>query len=239
RTDLRRHYGTVRGQLGQFATQFGQLGWLAQNPIYMLWILIVRHQAYAPARKQDDWRPGRALLDRGSDLSAIHVRHAKIGDHHLEWLAKLLSGDERVDARFSTVRGRHPVTIAFEDCAHRMNDDGIIVHDEHPKRPGRPRELLSRVRRRLGFSGRKYEPDGRTCIQTAFNFDFRAMSLCHAIDHGEAQPGAAFSLRRKERLETPAPGFFIHAGTGVADLQYDIRSRCTGLRSSGIHSNGY
>ena len=54
----------------------------------------------------------------------------------------------------------------------------------------------------------------------ALDFDLRVVPLRDAVNHGQAQAGAALALGGEERLQTAAAGFLVHADAGVASLPH-------------------
>ena len=56
----------------------------------------------------------------------------------------------------------------------------------------------------------------------ALDLNLGAMPLDDAIDHGQAQAGAALALGCEERLKAATPCFLVHPETGVGYLQVDV-----------------
>src|SRR5438874_624439 len=96
-------------------------------------------------------------------------------------------------------------------------------------RPGTARDqLLERCARRRLLCvpeprGGKDDPHRRPRPELALDLELRAVTLHHAIDHGEPQARAPLAFGREEGLETAASDRLRHAHTRVADLDPHLR----------------
>ena len=177
---------------------------------------------------------GDAALTAEATRAPVDVRHAEVRDHDVERLAALLCFCEGVDARLSAVGSGHFVTVAPERGAQRFEHERIVVDDEDRQRTrrGLVRDGLRRNRCCRLRRGER-DPHGRALMQRAVDFQLRAVSSHHAVDHGETEAGAALALGREERLQAAPSRFLVHADAGIRDFQlHGLARSCASARSA-------
>jgi dihydroxy-acid dehydratase len=212
---------SVRNQSRQRGADLGTFGGpdsAASTPGH----LALRDQSAAPAGEHDDERGrGVALIAAATLLPS--TRHAEIRDDHRIGFACGVGRDEGVDAGLAAVCRRDFVTIVLERVAHRFEQHRVVVDDQDFHRPNR--RLVAAARNgRLGLRGDEYQAHQGAPVGFAFHFQCRAVTLCHPVDHGEAQASTASALGGEEGFETTPLGFLVHADAVVDDLENDRRS---------------
>ncbi len=146
-----------------------------------------------------------------------------------------MGSSERVDAGLPAVDNGHVVSFGLENAQQRLSEQRIVIDheqallcrvDDHARRDFRLSGLLRR--RRKSDSERRPLPD------RAIDLDLRAMTLGHAVDHGEPHARPALPLRREERLDAPSFRLLVHAGPGIRNLEHDaMRIAVRGSRVEG------
>src|SRR5262249_38192407 len=147
-------------------------------------------------------------------------------------------GAEGIDAFAAASRRYDRVAVAFESVAKRFDQERIVVYHQDaltdPVRRTVPVLLLTRhVHRHC-----ETNPNGCPTAHRAFDLDVRAMSLHHAVHHGETQARTALALGRVEGLEAATPGFLIHADAGVGHRDFDMAWSAGSVGNDGQGPNG-
>ena len=94
--------------------------------------VILIEKTLTPSSEENDRCLRRGPPNRCGDFAAIHVWHAEIRDDGVEWLFQFQCRPKRVDPRLTTLRGGHPMAVALKDISKRLDDNGVIVHNENP-----------------------------------------------------------------------------------------------------------
>src|SRR5438105_322722 len=214
--------GTALDQLLERCAQLRQPRRLAEHAIDVIRQFAFTPYAVSPTGEENDGRVrGRALHHRGNG-PAIDVRHSEIRDYRLEALALLACRRELIDAPLAAVDGQHGVAVGFENVLKRFEQERIVVHEQYAQASWRA-DARRRLLRVPEPRGGKDDAHRRARPELALDLELRAVSLHHAVDHGEPQARAPLAFGREEGLETAASDRLGHAHTRVADLDLNLR----------------
>jgi hypothetical protein len=109
------------------------------------------HQTLPPSGQKNHGSRLGCALHKTSNSTAVYARHTQIRNHNGEGFTSLLSGAERVNPRFTAVRGNHFMTIALQELAKRSKDQRVIITTRMRKREGTGGAASSRERPFLCF----------------------------------------------------------------------------------------
>ncbi len=129
---------------------------------------------------------------------------------------------EGLDAGLAAVGGRHDVAILAQDVLQRAAAASDRRRPAVCAAGGRAAPVSTNCPVSAGSrGGHEHQPHGGALAGRAVDLQVRAVPLHHAVNHGEAEAGAAFALGGEERFEAAAAGFLVHADAGVAHFRDD------------------
>src|SRR5207247_2213920 len=140
--------------------------------------------------------------------------------HCGERFATLLGGDKRIDARLPAVGRSNEMTVGLQRVSQRFNEQRIVVHDEMTQAlRWQWRDRWTDGRAHCRSRSQKQRAHRRAFPWLALDFNLRAVTLYHAIDHRQAQTGSSLTFGSEKWLQAASLRFFIHPNTGVANFQ--------------------
>ena len=171
------------------------------------------------------------------------MRHAEIGDDDIEALSALHGGSEGLYPCTASMARGDDMPILLQGVLQRFDQQWVIIDQEDAQAPLHDRRVLDPRRYHRGGESRKIQADRRTLSRCAFDLEFGAVALDHAVDHGQSKPAPAFAFRRVKRLEAAPPRVFVHAYAGVGHFDEGTRlavrayglARSHGQRAAGRH----
>ena len=151
------------------------------------------------------------LFDKARGLIAAHLRHDAIEDDEIELVPP------KFFQRLATARRRrNRMSVTAQISRDHFEDAGFVIDNENVQRRLRSHARKDWGLQRRSFRLRQADDEGRPLPRGGFNFQFAAMPLDDAVNHGKPEAGAALAFRREKWLEAALADSFRHAGPGIA-----------------------
>ena len=162
-------------------------------------------------------------LDRGGHSAAVDVGHSEIRNDERERGAVGERGGEGIDTLLAAVGDRDDVAVLLQDVPQRFCEHRVIVHQQDPQAgQGLLRTRTGAGGRHDRIGHREDQAHESAAAHGTLDLELRAVTLHHAVDHGEPEARAALPLRGVEGLEASAPRLLVHADAGVGDFHLHL-----------------